>query len=114
MKDWNSLKQRYLSDATPTQMGGIAANLSRIKTLSQKAISCKTVEYLMQESKYFMEWVAKDLDIEIAAELVEIQRQLVRWQMHWVEIWGSPEERKKVADRSQLWAERILELSGLL
>lgn len=114
MKDWNSLRERYLSDATPTGMGGIAANLSRIKTLTKKAISRKTVEYLIQESKYFMEWVVRDLEIEVAVELVEMQRQLVHWQMHWAEIWENPEERQKVADRSQLWADRILQLSGLL
>ena len=114
MQDWNRLKERYLRDTIPTQMGGTAANLSRIKTLTQKAISRKTIEYLFQESKYFIEWMAKDVDTEIAVEFVELQRQIVRWQTHWVEIWDNPEERQKVADRSQFWADRILQLSGLL
>lgn len=114
MKDWKAIQARYLHDGHPIRMGNLASNLTRIKTQIQKLVSPNTIEYLFQESKYFIEWMGQEADIDTAAELVELQRQIVRWQTHWAEIWDNPEERGKVADRSQLWAERILELSGLL
>jgi hypothetical protein len=95
-------------------MGNLASNLARIKTQIQKLVGSNTIECLLQESKYFTEWTGKEADIDTAVELVELQRQLVRWQVHWAEIWENPEEREKVAERSQFWSERILELSGLL
>jgi hypothetical protein len=114
MKDWKALQARFLRDRHPTRMGNLASNLARIKTQIRKLVSPNTIEYLMQESKYFIEWTGKEADIDTAVELVELQRQLVRWQKHWDEIWESPEEREKVAERSQYWSDRILELSGLL
>ncbi|WP_156815508.1 hypothetical protein [Pseudanabaena sp. PCC 6802] len=99
---------------SPTRIGNMADNLSQIKTLTRKALSLTTVEYLSQESKYFIEWAAIEVDIDTSVELLELQRQLSHWQFHWSTIWQNPEEREKVAARSQLWAERILELLGLL
>jgi hypothetical protein len=37
------------------------------------------------ESKYFIEWTTTEA--EVAAELVERQIQLVRWQRTWSTIW---------------------------
>jgi hypothetical protein len=95
MQDWNRLKERFLKDTISTRMGGTAANLSRIKTLTQKAISRKTIEYLFQESKYFIEWMVRDVDVEIAVEFVELQRQIVNWQIHWAEIWDTLKSAKR-------------------
>ena len=114
MKDWQALQTRYLRDRYPTRMGNLASNLSRIKTQIQKLISPNSIEYLLQESKYFVEWTGKETDIDTAAELVELQLQLARWQLRWHEIWESPQEREQVADRCRAWSERVLQLSGLL
>ena len=32
MKDWNPIQERYLRDAIPTRLGGLASDLSRIKS----------------------------------------------------------------------------------
>ena len=34
MKDWTSIRDRYLRDNLPVRLGGLAANLSRIKSCS--------------------------------------------------------------------------------
>jgi hypothetical protein len=114
MKNWKELEARYLRDDLPKRLGNLASNLLRIKTLTQKLISQNTVEYLMQESKYFIEWTGKEADIDTAAELVELQLQLARWQLRSHEIWENPAERAQLADRCGFWSERVLQLSGLL
>lgn len=114
MKNWVALKERYLRDHLPIRLGGIAANLARIKSFSQDVENSVVVESLLQESKWFIEWTAADAEIEIAAELVELQVQLACWQCCWSEIWEDSEQRMEVADRAKMWSEKVLNFSGLL
>jgi hypothetical protein len=72
------------------------------------------VESLLNESKYFIEWTASEADSELAAELVELQLQLARWQHNWVRIWPDREQRQEVVQQSTAWSKRLLERSGLL
>ena len=114
MRNWEASKERYLRDELSTRLGGLSANLARIKTLTGKAVSQETIIYLMRESKFFIEWTAMDADIDITVELVELQIQLALWQLRWTKIWADPEQRMEVAAQAQIWSDRILERSGLL
>ncbi|MEQ9483733.1 hypothetical protein [Coleofasciculus sp. F4-SAH-05] len=114
MKDWNALQGRYLNDELPTRLGGLAANLARIKSLTKSGVNGNAVEYLIRESKFFIEWTAMDAGMDYAAELVELQVQLARWQFHWSKIWADEAKRINVAEQARVWTERVLEMSGLL
>ena len=114
MRNWEALKERYLRDELSTRLGGLSANLARIKTLTGKAVSQETIIYLMRESKFFIEWIAMDADIDITVELVELQIQLALWQLRWTKIWADQEQRMEVAAQAQIWSDRILARSGLL
>ena len=114
MKDWLAIRERYLRDALPVRLGGLAANLSRIKSFAAYEASRDAVESLIDESKYFIEWTAADAETETAAELVALQIQLARWQCNWSRIWADPEQRRRLAEESSVWSKRVLELSGLL
>jgi hypothetical protein len=82
MKNWETLKQRYLRDELSIRLGGLSANLARIKTLTGKVISQNTIEYLIRESKFFIEWTALDTDIDTTVKLVELQIQLASSQLN--------------------------------
>ncbi|MEQ9370906.1 MAG: hypothetical protein RIG63_18050 [Coleofasciculus chthonoplastes F3-SA18-01] len=114
MKDWKALQGRYLNDELPTRLGGLAANLARIKSLTKSGVNGNAVEYLIRESKFFIEWTAMDAGMDYAAELVELQVQLARWQFHWSKIWADEAKRINVAEQARVWTERVLEMSGLL
>lgn len=114
MKDWTKIRERYLRDALPVRLGGLAANLSRIKSFAAHEANREAVESLLDESKFFIEWTALEVEIDIAAELVELQIQLARWQQCWPNIWNDLARRHQVAEQSSVWSKRILELSGLL
>jgi hypothetical protein len=114
MKDWELIQERYLRDAIPVRLGGLAANLCRIKSFTAYEESRDAVASLIEESKFFIEWTARDTKIEIAAELVELQIQLARWLYTWLQIWPDPSRRQQVAEQSLAWSERVLALSGLL
>jgi hypothetical protein len=114
MKDQSTIKQRYLRDALPVRLGGLAANLARITSFSDNPQHGDVIERLIEESKYFIEWTAGDAELSVQAELVELQRQLARWQHDWQTVWADQDSRVNMAERSLAWSQRVLEMSGLL
>lgn len=114
MKDWTAIRERYMRDPLPVRLGGLAANLSRIKSFSANDNSRETVASLIDESKMFIEWTASQADINTAALMVDVQVQLSLWQLRWHGIWQNEDKRKQLAEKSGLWSKQILEMSGLL
>jgi len=114
MKDWSVIRERYMRDELPIRLGGLAANLGRIKSFSANENSRETVASLIDESKMFIEWTAAQAEINTAAMMVDVQVQLALWQIHWDHIWANPAERKQIAEQSGIWSKQILEMSGLL
>ena len=114
MKDWSIIRERYMRDELPVRLGGLAANLSRIKSFSANENSHETVASLIDESKMFIEWTAAQAEINTAALMVDVQVQLALWQIRWDRVWGDPAERKQMAEQSGIWSKQILEMSGLL
>lgn len=114
MKDWTVIRERYMRDELPVRLGGLAANLSRIKSFSANEASGDTVASLIDESKMFIEWTASQAEINVAAKLVELQLQLALWQLQWQNIWTDSAKRIQVAEQSGAWSKQVLEMSGLL
>ena len=114
MKDWTPIRERFMRDTLPVRLGGLAANLSRIKSFSANDASRETVASLIDESKMFIEWTAAQAEIHTAEKLVELQIQLARWQLGWDGIWLDTVKRGQVAEQSADWSKQILEISGLL
>jgi hypothetical protein len=114
MKDWTAKRERYLRKSIPNRLGELAANLSRIASFCTNDLNCDAVASLVEESKFFIEWTAIDTGIDQAAELVELQVQLARWQLSWSSIWVNEAKRKTVVEQAKNWSENILEMSGLL
>lgn len=114
MKDWDAIQKRYLRDDLSVRLGGIAANLGRVKSFAIHDANREAVASLLEESKFFIEWTAGEADMSTAAELVELQVQLSLWQRAWDEIWPDNAQRQQVANASGQWSQRVLELSGLL
>lgn len=114
MKDWTSVQERYLRDSVPVRLGGLAANLRRIKSFAAHESSGDAVASLIEEPKFFIEWTAHETLTDTAAQLVELQVQLARWQQNWPQIWSTPTRRQQLAEQSLAWSERVLAMSGLL
>ena len=114
MKNWAAIRERYLRDNLQVRLGGLAADLRRIKSFSSQETSREVIESLIEESKYFIEWTAPEEGIATAGELVAIQIQLAFWQRQWEAVWRDPDRRRQVAVQSQIWSDRLMNLSGLL
>lgn len=114
MQNPGRIRERYLRDDVATRLGGIAANLARVSSFSRNPANKDAVNSLLDESKYFIEWTAGEAISDTAAELVEMQVQIARWQYRWDMIWEDPTSRMTVAQQAQMWSDRLLEASGLL
>src|ERR1051326_7847146 len=94
MSDLSTIRDRYLQDSLPVRLGGIAANMARVRSFSKHDANGDAVNGLIDESKWFIEWTAADFlpdDVETAAQLVELQIQLAQWQHDWDRRWNDPE-----------------------
>jgi len=80
MRNWATIRERYLRDSLPIRLGGLAANLIRIKSFSDHPDHRDVIESLLDESKFFIEWTAPETGIDLQVELVALQLQLACWQ----------------------------------
>ena len=76
MRNWAAIRERYLRDSLPIRLGGLAANLARIKSFSNHPDHRDVIESLLDESKFFIEWIAPETGIDLQVELVALQLQL--------------------------------------
>ncbi len=114
MSNLATIRERYLRDDLPVRLGGLAANLARVKSFSRHPGHLEPVNSLLNESKYFIEWTAPAATSEVQAELVELQIQLALWQQRLLTIWSDAAQRQELADQASAWSQRVLQLSGLL
>jgi hypothetical protein len=113
-KDWTTIRERFLRDDVSVRLGGLAANLSRIKSFANNEKNKSLVESLIEESKHFIEWTAQETEIETAAKLVELQVELAVWQIRMNHIWLDADQRKQISEKSNNWSQQVLMASGLL
>jgi len=110
MRDPSSIRERFMRDGTPVRLGGIAANLSRISSFYDDPGHKQAILGIIEESKWFIEWAAPSLEIDVAARLAEIQVSLAMLEsrLH------NGRDAGDLIDRVPGWSEEILNMSGLL
>ncbi|MCX5799807.1 MAG: hypothetical protein NTX17_00205 [Candidatus Eisenbacteria bacterium] len=114
MRDLLLIRERYMLDPLQIRLGGIAANLSGVRSFARDDADSATVESILEEGKYFIEWPVPEMEIETAAQLVQIQVELAKLQQNWATTWSDRARRRTVARQTNLWAQHILKISGLL
>ncbi len=114
MKDLSAIRARYMRDALPVRLGGLAADLARITSFSQNPANLAPVADLMREAAHFIEWCAPESDLESQVTLLELQRHLARWRMQLPQRFPEKTWRSQVIAEARQWSQRVLEMSGLL
>jgi len=103
-----------MRDPLPVRLGGLAANLARIKSFSSHSDHGDAVESLIAQSRFFIEWTAPEAKLEIQVLLVGIQRKLAKLLRSWPSAWTDLKKRSSVAEQAGQWSQKILMASGLL
>jgi hypothetical protein len=109
--NWDGLKTRYLQSDRTSQLESITLNLARIQTLASHDEEGSVARHLVRESQFFIEWTVPTidlaLDIEIATELVDLQRQLSAWKLDWDALWANEADRLALAQTAKQWGDRL-------
>jgi hypothetical protein len=119
MNNWTAEEIAFRCDRLPVRIDRLTTNLLRMGSLSSSGTDPDSTLAALRESKVFIELTAichrqhfvNDLDIDSAFELAQIQRQLSRWHIHWVETWASTSGRNEISTLTQNWANRLREMS---
>lgn len=114
MSKLEKTRSRYLQDSIAVRLGGLAANLARVASFSKHEGNREAVLSTLQESKWFIEWMAGKLDFQQAAELINLQLQIALWQLRSDKNWHDDTWRFELIELSKQWSQRILQMSGLL
>jgi hypothetical protein len=114
MRDLTEKKSRYLRDDLTIRLGNLASNLAHISSFAKMAKNPNAVEKLLDESIFFIEWTAAEAELDMAAELVQLQVQLSGWYHQWKDDQTNPVALSKITQQSRVWSDRVLDLSGLL
>lgn len=113
MTKLEKLRLRYLRDPIPVRLGGLAANLARVASFSKHDGHREAVSATLQESKWFIEWIAPETEKQNTAELIRLQIQIAIWQIQSNEKWNDNLWRSELAAQSEQWSRCILQMSGL-
>jgi hypothetical protein len=113
MKDFASVKARYLRDPIPVRLGGLAADLARIGSTSSNPLNRRVVQVLLEQARRFIEWTAAELEVEAAGELMDLQLALTLWLYAWEHAYADPVQRALLAHEATCWSDQVLALSGL-
>lgn len=106
-------KASFESEDIPHRLGHIASNLARVRSFCNSAFK-KGVEVVIDETEWFIEWIAPKIEPEQAEELVNIQIQLGRWQLNLDDILLDEVRRTETAKQAEAYSQRVLDMSGLL
>jgi len=104
------IRQRFLRDPLPIRLGGLAADLARIASFADDPADARAVAGLLEEGKYFAEWMAPEAPLETQAVLAEVQIALAIWERGWLN--GKPVATMQVD--AQRKSEELLALAGLV
>jgi hypothetical protein len=114
MKNIEKLRERFLRDALPQRLGGLAATLGRISSSARRTTDPQTVYNLLNEAKHLIEWTAAETEPEAAAELVHMQTMISLWQHAWEEASQNPQQRLLLSVQTKGWSDKGIDFSGLV
>lgn len=114
MKNVDQKRDRFIKDPLPVRLGGLATDLARISSSARRPTGGASVDEMLEESQYFIEWTAAEADPEIAAELVDIQLMLALWRKAWPEAQHHQTQRTILSVQAKKWSDQVLDYSGLL
>jgi hypothetical protein len=112
MTDLKSLRNRYLAGTLLERLGGLAANLARIKSFSDNPQHKEIVRQMIIESEHFSEWAGLEAQLDIQIKLVDLQRILARWAYRWTDIWDDKEMLCSIVEQADIWKHDIMDLAG--
>ena len=114
MKDFALIKERYLKEPFERRIAHLGSNIARLSTFIENSKNRKAVEDILNESKFFIEWMAQEAPSDVQVLLSEIQCRLALWHRHLLQQKETTNEMEELKKMAKTWSVNLLEISGLL
>jgi hypothetical protein len=108
VKNRERIQERFLADALPVRLLGLAADLSRVASSARRATGAEAVAAMLEESQHLIEWTALEAPAEVAEELVNLQVLLALWRRAWPEAQHNQLQRSLLAVQAKQWADQVM------
>lgn len=109
MKNLEEIRARYSREPFNRRLGHLASDLLRISTFLDNPKNITVVNDIIEESKFFIEWTAKEAPYKIQEFFADIQPKLALWQLRLKT--GSSKESLKRSARE--WSTQLVQFSGI-
>ncbi|NJL81518.1 MAG: hypothetical protein HC836_39540 [Richelia sp. RM2_1_2] len=106
-------KEHFQQNDISTRLAHLAAHLTQIQSLTNNKAPKDKIARLMRQSLYFIEWTVPSLveiDVDKAAELVDLGRTIARWQHNWNKICAEAKNDSEITDTAGKLSERVREI----
>ena len=114
MKNIDSIRERYLKEPFNRRLGHLASDLARISSFLDNLETKEVVFDILEESKFFIEWLAPEAPPYIQIILPEMQLKLALWQRHLMREKENSYDVEKLKSAAKAWSSQLLDLSGLI
>lgn len=114
MNNLEQRRERFMQDSLQIRLGGLAANLARISSFIKNPANFQSVKNLIEESKFFIEWTAKETEIEKSVELVNLQINLALLERQLNKTWDDDESRANAGQQAKEWSKEVLLNAGFI
>ena len=114
IRNLDELKNRFMSEPFEKKLGHLASDLARIASFAEDAGSVQAAMDVIEESKFFIEWMAPDAAADLRATLSDIQIRLAYWQVGLAAFSATPAKIDMLRRTVKRWSRELLNASGLL
>lgn len=113
MKNLNDVKTRFLNEPFNRRLGHLASDLARIAAFLDNSLNRRVVNDILEESKFFIEWIALDAPLNIQILLAEMQPKLALWQRRLALQKEGPTEIKNLRKIATGWSKQLIQTTCL-
>ena len=96
------------------RLGHLASDLARIANLIGMRAEKETLKGVMEEAKFFAEWAARDVQLEVQMSLAEIQGYIAQKELECGSLSNDGEWKENVTRRLRAWSDELLKKAGFL
>jgi hypothetical protein len=108
------IRLRFLQAPLPARLDHIAAALARISSSARHSTDPAIITNLLDEVHHFIEWTVPETNLEIAAELKQMNIILGMWKKSWVRARNIPQQRTLLAVQTKNWETMVRKFAGMI
>ena len=95
------------------RLGNLAVTVNRLADSLEQHQNQEGTKVFAREAMWFIEWTASEVSTDLQGQLIDMQRQLARWNRYWNDTWNTLETSRQMQFETRLMSQKLLKLAGL-